>query len=69
MRVTREFFNARMAEKKASDLINLTIFRFDDLSTLLIKLGERRKGDFRIVPLSNATPAQKAVYKSWLGVQ
>jgi predicted metalloprotease with PDZ domain len=69
MRVSRDFFNARMAEKKAGDLINLTIFRFDDLSTLLIKLGERRKGDFRIVPLPNATPAQKAVYKSWLGVQ
>jgi predicted metalloprotease with PDZ domain len=68
MRVTREFFNARMAEKKAADLINFTIFRFDDLSTLLIKLGERRKGDFRIVPLPNTTPAQKQVYKTWLGV-
>ena len=67
MRVTREFFNARMAEKKAADLINLTIFRFDDLSTLLIKLGERRKGDFRIVPLPNATAAQKQVYRAWLG--
>ena len=44
MRVTREFFNARMAEKKPGDLIHLTIFRFDDLSTLLIKLGERREG-------------------------
>jgi len=67
MRVTREFFNQRMAEKKAGDLVNLTIFRFDDLSTLLIKLGERRKGDFRIVPLPNATAAQKQVYRAWLG--
>src|SRR6185503_5439058 len=48
MRVTRDFFNARMAEKKPGDLINLTIFRFDDLSTLLIKLGERREGTYRI---------------------
>ena len=47
MRVTRDFFNARMAEKKPGDLINLTIFRFDDLSTLLIKLGERREGTYR----------------------
>ena len=69
MRVTtREFFNARMAEKKPGDLINLTIFRFDDLSTLLIKLGERREGTYRIVPLPNATEAQKRVYRSWLGV-
>jgi len=68
MRVTREFFNARMAEKKPGDLINLTIFRFDDLSTLLIKLGERREGTYRIIPLSNATEAQKRIYRSWLSV-
>jgi predicted metalloprotease with PDZ domain len=68
MRVTRDFFNARMAEKKPGDLVNLTIFRTDDLSTLLIKLGERREGTYRIVPLPNATEAQKRIYRSWLSV-
>ena len=68
MRVTRDFFNARMAEKKPGDMVNLTIFRFDDLSTLLIRLGDRRESTFRIVPLPNATPAQKQVYRNWLGV-
>jgi predicted metalloprotease with PDZ domain len=68
MRATRDFFNARMAEKKPGDLLNLTIFRFDDLSTLLIKLGERREGTYRIVPLPNATEAQKRIYRGWLGV-
>jgi predicted metalloprotease with PDZ domain len=68
MRVTKDFFNARMAEKKPGDLINLTIFRFDDLSTLLIKLAERREGTYQIVPLSTQTEAQKRVYKSWLHV-
>ncbi|HKU73319.1 MAG TPA: PDZ domain-containing protein [Pyrinomonadaceae bacterium] len=67
MRVTRDFFNARMAEKKPGDIVNLTIFRFDDLSTLLIKLGERREGTYRIVPLPNATEAQKRIYRTWLG--
>jgi predicted metalloprotease with PDZ domain len=67
MRVTRDFFNTRIAEKKPGDLINLTIFRFDDLSTLLIKLGGRREGTYRIVPLPNQTEAQKRIYKSWLG--
>lgn len=66
MRVTRDFFNARMAEKKPGDLITLTIFRFDDLSTLPIKLGGRRDGTYRIVPLPNQTEAQKRVYRSWL---
>jgi len=68
MRVTRDFFNARMAEKKPGDLINLTIFRFDDLSTLLIKLAERREGTYWIIPLPNQTEAQQRIYKSWLGL-
>jgi predicted metalloprotease with PDZ domain len=68
MRVTRDFFNARVAEKKPGDLINLTIFRFDDLSTLLIKLGGRREGTYRIVPLPNQTETQKRVYRTWLGL-
>ena len=66
LRVTREFFNARLAEKKPGDPITLTIFRFDDLSTLLIKLGPRRDGTYRIVPLPNPSEAQKRVYRSWL---
>ena len=68
MRVTRDFFNARLAEKKPGDYANLTIFRFDDLSTLLIKLGPGREGSYRIVPLTGASPAQKQVYRSWLGL-
>jgi len=67
MRVTRDFFNARIAEKKPGDRIALIIFRFDDLSTLLITLGGRRVGTYRIVPLPNATDAQKRVYRQWLG--
>jgi predicted metalloprotease with PDZ domain len=66
MRVTRDFFNARMAEKKPGDLINLTIFRFDDLSTLLIKLGGRRDGTYRILPLPTQTDVQKRMYREWL---
>ena len=69
MRVTKEFFDARLAEKKPGDPISLTIFRFDDLSTLLIKLGGRSEGTYRIVPSPNQTDAQKQQYRSWLGSQ
>jgi predicted metalloprotease with PDZ domain len=68
MRVTKEFFDARMAEKKPGDLINVTIFRFDDLSTLLIKLGRTTEGTYRIVPLTNQSETQKKTYRSWLGI-
>lgn len=67
-RMTRDLFNARLAEKRPGDLLNLTVFRFDDLSTLLIKLGGRAEGTYRIVPLPSATEAQKRMYRSWLGV-
>jgi predicted metalloprotease with PDZ domain len=67
MRVTRDFFNARIAEKKPGDLINLTIFRFDDLSTLLIKLGGRAEGTYRITALPVQTELQKQIYRAWLG--
>jgi predicted metalloprotease with PDZ domain len=69
VRVTRDFFNARLAEKKPGDLINLTIFRFDDLSTLLIKLGGRTEGTYRILPLANQTELQKQIYRAWLGLR
>ncbi|HET9478937.1 MAG TPA: PDZ domain-containing protein [Pyrinomonadaceae bacterium] len=67
MRVTRDFFNARLAEKKPGDLINLTIFRFDNLSTLLIKLGGRADGTYRITTLPSQTEVQKQIYRAWLG--
>jgi predicted metalloprotease with PDZ domain len=66
MRVTKDFFNARMAEKKPGDLVNLTIFRFDDLSLLPIRLGDKREMSYRIVPVMNPTALQKQIYASWL---
>lgn len=68
MRATKDFVDARIAEKRPGDLVSLNIFRFDDLSTLLIKLGRRPVGPYRIVPMPNATPQQKQTYRSWLGV-
>ena len=66
MRVTKDFFNARMAEKKPGDLVNLTIFRFDDLSLLPIRLGDKRDSTFKIVPVVSPTALQKQIYASWL---
>ncbi|HKG61468.1 MAG TPA: PDZ domain-containing protein [Pyrinomonadaceae bacterium] len=66
MRVTRDSFNARMAEKKPGEVVNLTIFRFDDLSSLLIKLSDKREMTYRIMPVTTATALQKQIYKSWL---
>ncbi len=66
MRVTRDSFNARLAEKKPGDLVNLTIFRFDDLSSLLIRLSDKRELSYRIVPVAAPTALQKQIYANWL---
>jgi predicted metalloprotease with PDZ domain len=66
MRVTKDFFNARLAEKKPGGVVNLTIFRFDDLSSLVIRLGDKRELSYRIVPVMNPTPLQKQIYTNWL---
>ena len=67
-RVTKEFFDARIAEKKPGDLANLTIFRFDDLSSLPIKLGGLIDAPYRIVAVENPAAEQMQIYQSWLGV-
>jgi predicted metalloprotease with PDZ domain len=69
MRVTKDSFNARLAEKKPEDVVNLTIFRFDDLSSLLIRLSDKREMTYRIVPVTTATPVQKQIYRSWLSAE
>jgi len=66
MRATKEFFDARIAEKRPGDLVTLTIFRFDDLSSLPIKLGKSPNGPYRIVVVEKPTTEQQRTYQSWL---
>src|SRR6266536_902309 len=66
-RTNKDFFDARLAEKRPGDLVTLTIFRSDNLSTLLIKLGGRVNAVYRIVPVDNSTKEEKRIYQAWLG--
>ncbi|MGI9067580.1 MAG: M61 family metallopeptidase [Pyrinomonadaceae bacterium] len=67
MRANKDFFDARIAEKRPGQLINLSIFRFDDLSMLAIKLGGRMPPAYLIVPVGNPSEEQKRIYQSWTG--
>lgn len=69
MRASKEFVDARIAEKRAGDLVSLTIFRADDLSVLLIKLGGQLDAVYRILPANKPTGEQKSLYQSWLGLK
>jgi predicted metalloprotease with PDZ domain len=66
-RVTKETFDARIAEKKPGDTVRVTVFRFDDLRTFEIRLGSRVDAPFRIVPVAQANDEQKRIYQAWLG--
>jgi predicted metalloprotease with PDZ domain len=67
MRANKEFFEARLAETRPGQLISLTIFRFDDLSLMPIKLGSMSNAAYRIVELEKPTEEQRKIYRSWLG--
>ncbi len=66
-RVTKDFFYARLAEKRPGDLANVTIFRFDDLRSLPIKLGAFIDAPYRIIELATPSDEQRRIYQSWLG--
>jgi predicted metalloprotease with PDZ domain len=65
-RVTKETFEARLAEKRPGETIHLTIFRFDNLRTLDIRLGSRIDGRYQIAALPQVTDAQRQIYLGWL---
>ena len=67
-RVTKESFEARIAERKPGDTIHITVFRFDDLRTFDIRLGADSRDPFRIVPLAQVSDEQRRIYQSWLGL-
>lgn len=65
-RVTKDFLLARLAEKQPGSIVHLTVFRFDDLKTLELKLGPRGTTKYRIIATGQPTNEQKQVYESWL---
>lgn len=67
MRVTRDSFLARIAEKRPGDVAHLTIFRKDDLRAFDIKLGARINVEYHIVPVPNVSAEQTRLYHDWLG--
>ena len=66
-RASREFVSARLDEKKAGDVVHLTVFRFDVLRTIDLKLGNVEAASYRIIPVAQPSAEQKRVYQAWLG--
>jgi predicted metalloprotease with PDZ domain len=69
MRVNQQLFLTKLGEKRVGDILNLTLFRDDDLRNLPIKLGRRVVIDYRIMPVKQPTPEQMKQYKAWMEKQ
>lgn len=67
-RINQQLFLAKLAEKRPGDILNLTIFRDEDLRTFAIKLGKRIVADYKIVPVKQPTPEQMRQYRAWTGL-
>jgi predicted metalloprotease with PDZ domain len=59
---------ARLKNFKPKDSVSFTFFRRDELVTCMLDLGVTPKGKLKIVPLKDASDAQKAFFKHWTGI-
>jgi predicted metalloprotease with PDZ domain len=68
-RATNAFLQSYLGEKRPGDSVRLTVFRFDRLLDLEIKLGRNERATYTFQPLANATELQKRLYKEYFGVE
>ena len=66
-RVNKEMFETMLTARRPGDVVRLTIFRFDDLRTLEIRLGVHMDVLFRILTLPQPTDEQRQIYQAWMG--
>lgn len=68
-RATNAFLQSYIGQKRPGDTVKLTVFRFDRLLDLEIKLGRNERATYRFQPLANATEIQKRLYREYFGVE
>ena len=68
-RATNAFLQSYIGQKRPGDTVKLTVFRFDRLLDLEIKLGRNERATYAFQPLANATEVQKRLYREYFGVE
>lgn len=62
-------FGREIAGHKPGDELRLTIFRFAATQNMQVKLAADPYPTYSLKPMDNPTDLQRAIYKSWLGIQ
>lgn len=66
-RASLSFLESYLSRKAPGDIIKLTVFRFDKLRELSVKLGKDPRPELFIRPLDEPTDEQKRLYKIYFG--
>jgi predicted metalloprotease with PDZ domain len=64
-RVSQQFLQSYIGEKKPGDTIRLSIFRFDKLREVPFTLGTSARADYSFSPVESPNDAQKALYRGY----
>jgi predicted metalloprotease with PDZ domain len=67
--VDLDTFPATVKEHKPGDSIRLTVLRLGRIQEIAVTLGANPNATYALKPMENPTEQQKAIYKSWLGIE
>lgn len=65
-RASQTFLQSYIGEKKPGDTIRLTVFRFDKLREMPLKLGANPRKEYSFASVAAPTDAQKKLYNDYL---
>ncbi len=66
-KASNTFLNSYIGDKKPGDSIKLTVFRFDRLEEIVIRLGSDARGNYSIVPVDSPSATQQKLYRAYMG--
>ena len=65
-RATNAFLQSYLAERKPSDTVKLTVFRFDKLREVGFKLGANMRANYSFAPVAQPSEDQKRLYADYM---
>lgn len=66
-RVNESFLQTYIADRKPNDTVKLSIFRFDQLKEIDLKLGNDTRTEHSLIPLADGSEKQQQQLRSYLG--
>jgi predicted metalloprotease with PDZ domain len=69
IRTSKSFFDARMKEMRAGDVLHLSVARFDEQRNIDITPSRRTDGPYRILSIAQPSAEQLRLRRAWLSGQ